>query len=199
MSPHGSPSLSVVLQVLEILDGLNVRYHLGGSFASAIHGVPRQTMDADLVVELDDARVVGLVERLRDDFYVDLEVAREAVALRGSFNVIHLGTGFKVDFFVKGRGAFDELELERSVLVQITADPPRSAFVKTAEDTVLRKLQWYRSGGEVSDRQWRDVLGVLVAVGGTLDREYLHLWATRLGVADLLDRAESEIGHLPPD
>lgn len=188
-----------MLQVLEILDGLNVRYHLGGSFASAIHGVPRQTMDADLVVELDDARVVGLVETLRDDFYVDLEVAREAVALRGSFNAIHLGTGFKVDFFVKGRDVFDDLELERSVLMQITTDPPRSAFVKTAEDTVLRKLQWYRSGGEVSDRQWRDVLGVLVAVGGTLDREYLHLWATRLGVSDLLDRAEGETGHLPPD
>lgn len=193
MSPHGSASLSVVLQVLEILDGLNVRYHLGGSFASAIHGVPRQTMDADLVVELDDGIVVGLVERLRDDFYVDLEVAREAVARRGSFNAIHLETGFKFDFFVKGRREFDDLELERSVLVQITADPPRSAYVKTAEDTILRKLQWYRSGGEVSDRQWRDVLGVLMAVGEDLDREYLHHWATRLGVADLLERAGGEV------
>jgi hypothetical protein len=188
-----------VVHVLELFDRLGLRYHIGGSFASAIHGVPRQTMDADLVVELDSESVVELVEGLGDEFYVDVEVARDAVTRRTSFNAIHLGTGFKVDFFVKGRGAFDELELERSVLLQISADPPRSAFVKTAEDTVLRKLQWYRSGGEVSDRQWRDVLGVLVAVGGTLDREYLHLWATRLAVSDLLDRAEGEIGHLPPD
>lgn len=198
ISPDRSTTLSVLVHVLEVIDRLGLRYHIGGSFASAIHGVPRQTMDADLVVELDDAGVVGLVEKLRDDFYVDLEVAREAVPLRGSFNAIHLETGFKVDFFVKGRDAFDELELERSVLMQITADPPRSAFVKTAEDTVLRKLQWYRSGGEVSDRQWRDVLGVLMAVGEELDREYLHRWARRLGVSDLLERAEGETGPLPP-
>lgn len=199
MSPDRPTALSVVVHVLELLDRLGLRYHIGGSFASAIHGVPRQTMDADLVVELDSESVVELVEGLGGEFYVDVDVARDAVVRRASFNAIHLGTGFKVDFFVKGRDAFDELELERSLLLQIRADPPRSAFVKTAEDTVLRKLQWYRSGGEVSDRQWRDVLGVLAAVGGTLDREYLHLWATRLGVSDLLDRAESEIGHLPPD
>jgi hypothetical protein len=198
MGPRRSTTLSVLVHVLEAIDRLGLRYHIGGSFASAIHGVPRQTMDADLVVELDIGSVVELVDGLEDEFYVDVDGARDAVKRRRSFNAIHLETGFKVDFFVKGRGAFDELELERSVLMQITADPPRSAFVKTAEDTVLRKLQWYRSGGEVSDRQWRDVLGVLMAVGEELDREYLHHWARRLGVSDLLERAEGETGPLPP-
>ncbi len=193
MTQETPASLSIVLQVIDILEELGVRYHLGGSFASAIHGVPRQTMDADLVVDVDAVAVSRLVDRLHEDFYADLAVAKEAVARRESFNAIHLATGFKVDFFVKGNGEFDDVELERSRLTQITTDPPRSAWVKTAEDTVLRKLQWYRSGGEVSDRQWRDVLGVLMAAREGLDRDHLHRWAADLGVEDLLDRAIREV------
>jgi hypothetical protein len=193
MSGDTPASLAVVLHVVDILEELGVRYHLGGSFASAIHGVPRQTMDADLIVDLDGGTVVRLVERLRDRFYVDLDTAQEAVANRGSFNSIHLTSGFKVDFFVKGTGEFDDVELARGEITQISSDPPRSAYVKSAEDTVLRKLQWYRSGGEVSDRQWRDVLGVLMAAGGELDWPYIRDWALRLGVADLLDRAKSQV------
>ena len=193
MSGDTPASLAVVLHVVDILEELGVRYHLGGSFASAIHGVPRQTMDADLIVDLDGGTVVRLVERLRDRFYVDLDTAQEAVANRGSFNSIHLTSGFKVDFFVKGAGEFDDVELARGEITQISSDPPRSAYVKSAEDTVLRKLQWYRSGGEVSDRQWRDVLGVLMAAGGELDWPYIRDWALRLGVADLLDRAKSQV------
>jgi hypothetical protein len=196
MSPERPASLSVVLQVIDILDEIGIRYHLGGSFASTIHGVPRQTMDADLVVDLDSGGVVGLVDRLRGSFYVDLDVAKEAVAARGSFNVIHLETGFKVDFFVKGTTEYDDVELERSGLVEIIGDPPRSVYVKTAEDIVLRKLQWYRGGGEISERQWRDVLGVLMALGQDVDRDYLDGWASKLGLADLLNRAvvEADIG-----
>lgn len=187
------PSLAVVFQVIDILEELGLRYHLGGSFASAIHGVPRQTMDADLVVDLDPATVLLLVNRLRDTFYVDLDVAKDAVARHGSFNAIHLTRGFKIDFFAKGPGEYDEVELERSVVTLISNDPRKTAMVKTAEDTILRKLQWFREGGEVSERQWKDVLGVLAAVGESLDDGYLRTWATRLGVADLLERASAEV------
>lgn len=187
------PSLGVVFHVIDILEDLGVRYQLGGSFASAIHGVPRQTMDVDLVVDLDATTVPGLVDRLLGDFYVELDVAVDAVTRRSSFNAIHLTSGFKVDFFVKGAGEYDEVELERTAAIQISNDPPRSARVKTAEDTILRKLQWFRDGGEVSERQWNDVLGVLAIVGDSLDSNYLRTWATKLGVSDLLDRAMSEM------
>jgi hypothetical protein len=193
MSAELPASLAIVLDVIDLLENLNIRYHLGGSFASAIHGVPRQTMDADIVVDLDAARVALLVAGLKSDFYVDPEVAADAVSRRGSFNAIHLGSGFKVDFFVKGNSDFDELELDRSELYQIVADPPRSVYVKTAEDTVLRKLQWYVDGGGVSDRQWRDVLGVLLTGGDDLDRDYLQTWADRLGLGEVLNRASSEV------
>jgi hypothetical protein len=193
MSPETPASLSVVFQVIDILEELGVRYHLGGSFASAIHGVPRQTMDADLVVDLNSSAVTLLVDQLRNEFYVDLDVAKEAVVHRSSFNAIHFASGFKIDFFVKGDGDFDEVELERSQPTRVSANPSRTAMVKTAEDTVLRKLQWYRSGGEVSDRQWNDVLGMLATVGDDLDLGYLNRWAAKLGVSDLLERAVNEV------
>lgn len=186
-------SIEVVLGVVAILDELRVRYHIGGSFAAAIHGVPRQTRDADVVVDLDAGTAAQLVERLTAEFYVDGVVAAAAVSRQGSFNAIHLATGFKVDFFVIGRGDFDAKELDRSELQVITADPPRSAWVKSAEDTVLRKLQWYRDGGEVSDRQWNDVLGILMAQGEGLDQSYLSQWSDALGVTDLLERALREV------
>jgi hypothetical protein len=67
-------------------------------------------------------------------------------------------------------------------------------YVDRAEHIVLRKLEWYRRGGEVSDRQWRDVLGVLHVKRGQLDEARLDTWAARLGVADLLERARLEAG-----
>jgi hypothetical protein len=196
MSPDLPAPLTVVLGVIDFLEDLGTRYHLGGSFASAVHGVPRQTMDADIVVDLDAERVVQLVDRLKNDFYVDPEVAADAVSRRGSFNVIHLASGFKVDFFVKGNSDFDEGELDRSELCQIIEDPPRSVYVKTAEDTILRKLQWYTAGGSVSDRQWRDVLGVIMTGGADIDRNYLRDWAGRLDLGEALSRALSEAGEL---
>ncbi|PWB74147.1 MAG: hypothetical protein C3F15_08295 [Holophagae bacterium] len=185
-------TLAVVLEVVGILEELGVKYHLGGSFAAAVHGVPRQTRDADVVVDLDAGSAAQLVERLGGDFYIDANAAAVAVARRGTFNAIHLATGFKVDFFVAGSGDFDAGELDRSELQLIAADPPRSVWVKSAEDTVLRKLQWFRDGGEVSDRQWNDVLGILMAQGDRLDQSHLRRWSDALGVADLLDRALRE-------
>jgi hypothetical protein len=107
-------SIEVVLEVVAILDELQVRYHLGGSFAAAIHGVPRQTRDADVVVDLDAGTAAQLVERLKAECYVDGEAAAAAVSRQGSFNAIHLATGFKVDFFVAGSGDFDAEELDRA-------------------------------------------------------------------------------------
>lgn len=81
--------------------------------------------------------------------------------------------------------------MERALLVELPGGG-RSVRIATPEDTALRKLWWYREGGEVSDRQWRDVLGVLRQLGGAAEEEYLVKSAGALGVLDLLDRARRE-------
>ncbi len=187
-----TPSLwAVPLQVIAVLENLGVRHHVGGSFASSIHGVPRQTRDLDLVAELMPGHVAAFAALLQADFYLDEEAMRRAIERRSHFNLIHHATGFKVDLFVSGAGAFDRAEMERAAPYPLGEDPPRSVLIKSAEDTLLRKLAWYRLGGEISDRQWSDILGIVRTQAGRLDSSYLRAWATPLDVADLLDRALS--------
>lgn len=175
------------MEVIELFEELDVTYHIGGSFAGSAHGVPRQTNDLDLVVDLPISTAAILELRLKERFYVDAEMIRRAIRSRRSFNLIHYGTGFKIDVFVPGPGDFDRLELARSIVFYV-ADLSRNLMFKSPEDTVLRKLQWYRMGGEVSDRQWNDLLGIIRAQEDKLDHAYLHQWAADLEVGDLLER-----------
>jgi len=183
--------IAVTLQVIEALEALGVPYLIGGSLASAIYGVARATVDTDLVADLRLEHAEPLARALSDAFYVDVESIRDAIRRRSSFNVIHLETMFKVDIFIPKQRPFDQAQFQRRVAQVVTTDPERTAYVASPEDIVLAKLEWYRMGGEVSDRQWRDVLGVLRVQGERLDLAYLRHWAAALGISDLLERALS--------
>jgi len=189
--------IAVTLMVTETLEMLSIPYLTGGSLASAVHGVARATMDTDLVADLRPEHAEPLARALSRSFYVDTESIREAIRHRSSFNVIHLATMFRVDIFVPQQRPFDRSQLGRRAEYIVATDPKRAIYVASAEDIVLAKLEWYRLGGEVSERQWRDVLGVLKVQGKRLDMAYLRLWAGELGVTDLLESAlvETETGQ----
>lgn len=184
--------LVITLMVINAFETLGVPYMIGGSLASAFHGTARSTLDTDLVADLRAEQIIPLVEMLKQDFYIDEEMILDAIEHKISFNLIHLQTAFKVDVFIIKPRRFDQIEFERRRLETVSNEPYRKAYVTTAEDIILAKLEWYRMGGEVSDRQWRDILGVLKVQVGRLDLEYLRCWAAELNVADLLQRALKE-------
>lgn len=185
-------TLAPLFQVIEALDGLEVAYFVGGSVASAAYGTPRATLDADLVADLQMAHVPAFVDALQDQFYVDEPMIEDAIRRRGSFNVLSLATMFKVDVFVLKDRPFDHSQMERRR--KLAVDPEAApVFVASMEDIILSKLEWYRLGNEVSERQWGDVLGVLRTQAGQLDRAYLRRWAGELGIDDLLQRALDQV------
>ena len=90
-----------------------------------------------------------------------------------------------------GGSVLDEQQMNRRQRVQVASDPDRHLYFYTPEDILLQKLNWYRAGNEVSDRQWRDIQGIVLVQSG-LDEAYLRDGAQRPGVIDLLDRAMIE-------
>lgn len=178
--------IQVVLRVVSVLEELGVPYAIGGSLASSVHGVMRATMDADIVADLQLEHVQPLLTALSSDFYADEATIREAIYRRSSFNLIHYQTAFKVDIFIPKPRPFDRMQLARRTAVVMGTEP---VYLISPEDIVLAKLEWYRLGGEVSDRQWQDVIGVLTVQAEDLDLDYLRHSADQLGVRDLLERA----------
>ncbi len=189
-----SDPIRVLLRVAELLDQIDVPYLVGGSMASSMLGEPRSTVGIDMAVLLRGDDVTRLIAALGDEFYVDEGAARQAVLRRASFNAIHQPTISKVDFFVLGDAPFDRAQLERRRLSPVLGDSERRVFVSSAEDLILRKLDWYRLGGGVSDRQWRDVLGMIKVQASRLDLAYLRRWATELALTELLEHALGQAG-----
>ena len=194
MIPEPSEIFQVTRLVVAAFDATRVRYFLGGSVASAVYGEARSTRDIDFVAVMLPHHVEPFLAALGNEFYADATAIGAAVAARRSFNVIHLDTMVKADIFVFKADAFGRSQFTRRTARQLNQDDPTSIYVASAEDTVLAKLQWYRDGGGVSDRQWKDVLGVLKVQGATLDRAYLEEWARELGLTDLLCRALQDAG-----
>ncbi len=188
---HGP--LALVLRMAEVLDELGLRYALGGSMASSLLGEPRSTVDVDLAVQLDLASGEALFDRVDDAFYVPLDAARTAIRRQSSFNLVDTTNALKVDIFVLGDGLLDRMQIERRVLVDVPG-APSGIWVTSPEDQVLRKLDWYRQGERVSDRQWRDVVGILRVRRGSLDDAYLAATAVALDLADDLEEARRQAG-----
>lgn len=190
--PNVPAPIQALLRVCACLDALGVTYAVGGSLASSVHGEFRATQDGDIVVALRREHAEPLVSALGPDFYADLAAMRRAIRDRSSVNLIHLDTMFKIDLFVAKDDPLEDAELRRRRRLAIIPGTEPTAFVMSAEDICLQKLRWFRMTGETSDRQWRDVKGILKRRRDDLDYAYLESMAKLLGLDDLLARAARE-------
>jgi len=180
--------------LLAVLDRMEIPYEVGGSVASSAHGIPRTTLDVDLVVDLKPEDIETFTAELRQNFYADPEQIREAFARGRAANLIHLGSVWKFDLFPLRNDEYSQAEFSRRAIRRISTGGGESieCSLASVEDTILRKLEWYRAGGEGSERQWNDLRGVTRAAVGRLDQEYLRRWAGYLKVADLVEKLLAE-------
>lgn len=180
-------TLSVVIQVAHALERAGVEYMVGGSVASSAHGEPRSTRDVDFAVRMTETDVPRFVEALGPDFAVDEVAICNATRMGRSVNIFFLPSFMKIDLFIRGQDEYDRSEFSRKAEIEFASGVRLCA--SSPEDILLWKLRWYRMGGEVSDQQWRDVLGLLRVSGSVMEMDYVRAWAVRHGVDDLLDRA----------
>ena len=174
--------------VLSLLDRNEVRYMVTGSFAGNVHGVPRTTYDADIVIESSQKSLDEFLQGLGEDFYADPVTAREAREHRSMFNVIHLETGFKIDLIVKKDRPFSRQEFSRREKIPFLGQP---CWFATAEDVILAKLEWSKQSD--SEKQFLDAMNIAKVQGGRLDAGYLEKWARELGVQERIERLLQEL------
>ncbi|BAZ10245.1 hypothetical protein NIES4071_20600 [Calothrix sp. NIES-4071] len=187
-------ALWLAVKLGRILEELGIPYLVGGSVASSLLGEPRATLDLDLVVDVQASQIELLVDTLTGEFYISIDAVRDAVERKALFNAIHLETTEKADFFILGNDEFSREKLRRRQLYTLSHQGNSSIYIYSAEDIILQKLRWYRMGMGISDRQWRDTLGVLKVQASKLDFEYLQQWGSNLGLDDLLERALLQAG-----
>jgi hypothetical protein len=186
MQDEALDPVAVALDIARRLESLSVPYVIGGSLASSRHGEPRATLNVDIVAALTTRTARKLARDIDKTYYVDEHVAIDAARHAGSFNAVHLASAIKVDFFVAGDDPFERERLKLRERVTVGESHDAALWIDTAEHTILRKLEWYRRGGEVSDRQLRDVHAIIRVQRDALDVARLRKWAGRLGVSDLL-------------
>jgi hypothetical protein len=177
-------------ELTSALRALGIRFVVGGSLASSAHGVVRATFDGDLVALIFPPQAKMLATALGPGWYTESEMMQRAIKDGRAFNLIHIPSAMKFDIFPASTD-FHDSELERAVLTPLRIEGAALCPVATPEDALLAKLQWYRDGSEVSDRQWSDI-GGLIVTNPAMDWEYVNSWAARLGVTALLERARAD-------
>ncbi len=183
------PLSDTLREITAALNRVGIHYAIGGSLASSARSIWRTTLDVDIVAAVAPAQAEVLVQALGKDWYADVDEVRTSIAAGRSFNVIHIKNALKVDVF-PAREPFHRTQLDRATVLPL-GDDRIPCVVTTAEDILLAKLRWYADGGQVSERQWDDVTGIIVQNPG-LDWAYVNSWAARLHVTDLLDRARAD-------
>lgn len=173
-------------KLASVFNQLAIPYRIVGSVASSAQGMVRATLDINMVVAVETKHILLLASGLGDDYYLDEEMMREAIERGSSFNLVHKDTFIKVDIFILGKRPYDVASFERERLEKL--DNLTLSF-KTPEDVILGKLEWFVQTDKTSDRQWRDIVGLIKVQGNGLDVDYMRRWATELGVLELLEQS----------
>ena len=159
-----------------------IHYMVSGSLASVHYGEPRLTLDADIIVHLEQEQAGTMAAIFpAEEFYlppVDVMAMEIARPTRGHFNLVHLESGLKADFYPSRRHpywdwAWQHRQAGRAGAMEVYFAPP--------EYVILWKLEFFREGG--GEKHLRDIRGMLLVSGPALDRALIEQACTELGLA----------------
>jgi len=164
--------------VIDVLEELNIPYMITGSVASMAYGEPRMTLDMDIVIDLPGKKAEIFCQKFGDDFYKDLNSILEAIRQEGHFNIIHIPSGSKVDFYqLKGDSLSQQMFASRR---QESFSEDKKASFSRPEDVIINKLIFYKEGR--SEKHLRDIRGMLQISGEQFDLSYIDKKTKELGL-----------------
>ncbi len=165
-----------------VLEQLGVPYFITGSTASIVYGEPRFTNDLDVVIDLSPEMISAFCAGFPpSEFYLSEQAVRDSVRARHQFNVLHPGSGWKVDFILLSNSDFDNERIRRKRKLLSVADCVAS--FASPEDVIIKKMLYYREGG--SEKHLRDIAGVVRIQGAKLDIGYIETWTARFALDDI--------------
>ena len=164
--------------ISSFLEKHHIPYMITGAWSAIFYGRPRASHDIDFVIELDNRdlqKIFGVFEKLKDEFLVQPESIKSAISHCSMFNIIHLPTMLKIDFWILTDDEFDQLRFKRRKKADIL---DHSMEMATPEDTIIQKLKWYRMGQ--IEKHLVDAAFVYQIQNKNLDKKYLNLWVKKL-------------------
>ncbi len=198
--PGGNPEtwmqdpITLAIALHPLLEALEIPYYISGGVAAIFYGEYRTTRDVDLVLSLLPGEIAPLAQALEAmGFYVaglDEAIAQQ----RGTLQAIHRETLVKADLTLARDEEFELIKFSRRRLERLNGED--SGYLITPEDLILSKLRWRQRSQ--SEKQWRDILGILKVQTSRLDLDYLHQWANQLQLRPQLDNALGAAGLLNP-
>ncbi len=178
--------LDILNLVASRLEKEKISYMLTGSFASGHYAEPRTTRDLDLVIELQSEDAGRVFQTFNSDFYVDLDMIKEATKHRHMFNMIHLGSNIKIDFIIRKNEPYRILEFGRRKVIDFGGI---KVWCVSPEDLILSKLNWAKES--FSELQLRDVKSILKKIKN-LDQNYLNEWIEKLDLKEVYSKLPNE-------
>jgi hypothetical protein len=175
-------STQLVLRVIEFFERLAIPYMLVGSYSSNFYGRPRSTKDADFVITITDDQLGKLRTGLLPEFHLDAQMSFETVTMHTRHIITHPESAFKIELFLLSDDAFSQERFRRRKQVDFEG---HSAWLPTAEDVVVQKVKWGKTGRRAKDIE--DVLAVLKVQAGHLDLPYIRRWCDEHGTRELFE------------
>jgi hypothetical protein len=183
----GPPEL--LRHIVECFEKLDIGYFITGAVASIAYGEPRLTNDIDIVADISEGEIPRLKACFPEsDYYFDEESAKKAVRRRFQFNIIHPGSGLKVDVMVSKKDDFDTSRFQRVRRIKALED--RDANFASPEDVILKKMEYYAEGG--SEKHLRDITGMIKISTELIDFGYISTWAERLKLEDIWKEVQTQ-------
>jgi len=167
-------------EITQRLETARIDYCIVGGLASIAYGRPRLTLDADLVVALDSARLEQLLSAFpEEDFYlppVDILQAELQRDSRGHFNIIHQHSALRADCYLPGKSELAKWEMQNRRRLPLGS---REAWFAPPEAVIVNKLLFFREGG--SQKHIDDISSIMI--GGTVvDSSVVERWVNKLGL-----------------